>query len=100
MEILFFKDVCANALALRSNTNSPDGKASRPEVKETHLLTLKLLLERQEPAGTISGVWKCWWTMFLQAHSNLLVKEPTGTIFGALPVACQSRRVSSAYTTT
>lgn len=100
MEILFFKDLGANPLTLRSSTKSTDGKASRPEMKETHLLTLTLLLERREPAGTISGVWKCWWTTFLQAHSHLPVKEPTGTIFGALPVACQSRRVSSAYTTT
>lgn len=47
----------------------------KPEVRGTHLLILKQLLERQEAPVIFSGDINVEWVPFLQFHSKLLVME-------------------------
>ena len=44
-------------LITKTSTETPDWKARGSQVKETHLLILKHLPERQEPVGTPPGDW-------------------------------------------
>ena len=53
-------------------------------MRDTYLLKLKQLLERQKPVGTSDVLVGT----ILKSHSSLLMRELVGAIFGVLPVTC------------
>lgn len=78
----FLKGLCEDSLGQETSTKKttktnqkPKNPAHRPEMKETHLLTVEHLLERLGPLGLSLGT-----DSFLLSHSAMLILLLVDTI--------------------
>lgn len=81
----FLKRLCEDSLNPETSTKIPAQKANRPEVKETHLLTLEHLLERLGQLGLSPGTKTPVAVIFaiLFCHA-----DPGGHHFGIRSLGC------------
>ena len=66
------KGLCEDSLGPETSTKIPDQKTHRPEVKETHLLTLEHLREKLGQLG-LSGGTETPAAVILLSHSAMLI---------------------------
>ena len=59
-ENTLLRGLCTDSLDLETSTKTPDRKVHSPLKKETHLLSLEYILERQEAAGPMPQGLRHW----------------------------------------
>lgn len=93
----FLKGLCEDSLGPETSTKIPDQKTHRPEVKETHLLTLEHLREKLGQLDPLPGNRDTVGSHFALSFCHA---DPGGRHFGIRFLDCSCQGVHTAESPT